>query len=82
MRNFITTTDTRKATTQPTMSVISSALVNEKPNAIIFKSDTPTMTGTARKKVNSAAVTRDTPITRPPMIVEPLREVPGMIDRA
>ncbi len=37
MRNFITTTDTRKATTQPTMSVISSALVNEKPKAIIFK---------------------------------------------
>ena len=74
--------DTRKATTQPMMSVISSALVNEKPKAIIFRSDTPTMTGTARKKVNSAAATRDTPMTSPPMMVEPLREVPGMIDSA
>ena len=40
------------------------------------------MTGTARKKVNSAAATRDTPMTSPPMMVEPLREVPGMIDSA
>ena len=69
MRNLMATTDTRKATTQPTMSVMSSALVKLKPKASIFRSDTPTMTGTARKKVNSAAATRDTPITRPPMMV-------------
>ena len=42
--------DTRKATTQPMMSVISSALVNEKPKAIIFRSDTPTMTGNFLKR--------------------------------
>ena len=35
------------------------------------------MTGTARKKVNSAAQVLETPIRRAPMMVAPDREVPG-----
>ena len=37
------------------------------------------MTGIAKKKVNSAAIVRLTPIIKPPKIVAPLREVPGKI---
>src|SRR5688572_9583045 len=39
-------------------------------------------TGTATKKENSAAVLRDRPQSRPPMIVAPERLVPGMSDNA
>ncbi|MOA55215.1 hypothetical protein D3C78_1789700 [compost metagenome] len=39
------------------------------------------MVGIARKKENSVAVLRDRPNSRPPMIVEPEREVPGIIAR-
>ena len=38
------------------------------------------MTGTARKNVNSAAATLDTPKSNAPMMVAPEREVPGMIE--
>ena len=40
----------------------------------------PNHDGTARKKVNSAAATRDTPMSRAPMMVDPDREVPGMME--
>ncbi len=36
------------------------------------------MTGMARKKVNWDAQARHMPQSRPPMMVEPLRDVPGM----
>ena len=39
------------------------------------------ITGTARKNVNSAAATLETPINNAPIIVEPEREVPGIIDK-
>jgi len=38
------------------------------------------MTGMARKNVNSAATVREQPRMRPPMIVEPEREVPGTME--
>lgn len=38
------------------------------------------MTGMARKNVNSAATARVQPSKRPPMIVEPERDVPGTSD--
>ena len=37
------------------------------------------MVGTARKKLNSAAVLRSSPISRPPMMVAPERETPGIM---
>ena len=80
MRNLMTSTDTKNATTQPIASVISSTLVKLKPNLTILISDSPIITGTARKKVNSAAATRDTPMVSAPIIVEPEREVPGMME--
>ncbi|MNP65872.1 hypothetical protein D3C76_1615030 [compost metagenome] len=39
------------------------------------------MVGIARKNENSVAVLRDRPNSKPPMIVEPEREVPGIIAR-
>ena len=80
MRNLITRTDTTKATRAPTARVISSAVVKAKPNFTSFSRLRPNITGTARKKVNSAAATRDTPMSRAPMMVEPDREVPGMME--
>ena len=41
----------------------------------------PTMVGMARKNENSAAAFLSTPSSRPPTIVAPLRDTPGMIDR-
>ena len=38
----------------------------------------PNMTGIARKKVNLAATERVVPSNKPPMMVDPEREVPGM----
>ena len=40
----------------------------------------PNITGMARKKVNSATAVREQPSSRPPMIVEPEREVPGTME--
>ncbi|MNG39424.1 hypothetical protein D3C84_1275020 [compost metagenome] len=39
------------------------------------------MVGIARKKENSVAVLRDRPNSNPPMMVEPERDVPGIIAR-
>ncbi|MNH40399.1 hypothetical protein D3C79_1017180 [compost metagenome] len=39
------------------------------------------MVGMARKNENSVAALRDRPNSRPPMMVEPEREVPGIIAR-
>ena len=72
--------DTTNATAMPRISVISSAPVNTRPNFKSLIALSPNMTGTARKKVNSAAATRDTPIINAPITVAPEREVPGMMD--
>ncbi len=43
----------------------------------IFTKLAPNMTGIPKKKVNSAATARLTPINKAPTIVAPEREVPG-----
>ena len=75
----MTTMDTRYATTQPIISIANSALVNDSPNLIIFRALSPNITGTARKNVNSAAATLDTPMSRAPMMVAPERDVHGEV---
>ena len=74
----ITITDTINATAIPTRSIISSDIVNAKPNFNIFNKLAPNITGIARKNVNSAATVRDTPIRSAPTIVAPERDVPGI----
>ena len=76
----MTASDTRNATAMPARRVTSSAPVNANPNFKSLSALMPNMTGTARKNVNSAAATRDTPMMSAPMIVEPEREVPGMME--
>lgn len=80
IKNFIASKDMMNATAIPSSIMDISVPVKEKPNFNIFKALKPNITGTARKKVNSAAVTLDTPISKAPIIVAPEREVPGIID--
>ena len=56
------------------------ALVKLNPNLRSFNALIPSITGTAKKKVNSAAATRDTPISRAPIMVAPERDVPGTME--
>ncbi|CBH22595.1 protein of unknown function [Acetoanaerobium sticklandii] len=81
IRNLITATDTIKATAIPKIRIKSSEAVKTKPNFKILSALSPNITGTARKKVNSAAATLDTPMMSAPIIVAPDRDVPGIIDR-
>lgn len=69
--------DTTKATIIPTASKMASAEVKWKPNLTSFSALAPNITGTAKKKVYSAATVRDTPMRMAPKMVAPLREVPG-----
>ena len=72
--------DTMKATAEPTPRIANSEATKVPPPTKYFtrrSSDAPNMTGIARKNVNSAATGRAQPRARPPMIVEPEREVPG-----
>ena len=46
----------------------------------IFKSDAPTITGIAKKNVNVAATFLSNQTSNHPIIVEPLRDVPGTSD--
>ena len=69
--------ETTKATTMPTIRITASEALKARPNFTSFKRLAPAITGTARKKVNSAAVVRDMPRRMPPRIVAPEREVPG-----
>ena len=80
IRNLMTTTDTTNATTIPVKRIASSIPVKLNPNLIIFKRLAPNITGIARKNVNSAAATLDTPINNAPIIVAPEREVPGIME--
>ena len=80
IRNFITRIETRNATTVPITKTVSSVAENASPNFIILRKLNPNITGTARKNVNSAAATLDTPISNEPIIVEPERDVPGIMD--
>ncbi len=49
-------------------------------NLTILSRLAPNMTGMARKNVKRAATERVVPKSRPPMMVEPEREVPGTSD--
>ena len=80
MRNLITKTDTTKAVIMPITKKRNSVIVNDIPNFSILIALKPNITGTARKNVNSAAATLDTPNKSAPIIVAPEREVPGIIE--
>ena len=69
--------ETTNATTIPTIRIITSVPVKEKPNFRIFSRLAPNMTGIPRKNVNSAATVREVPARIPPIMVEPERDVPG-----
>jgi hypothetical protein len=77
IRNLMVKMDTTKATIIPTASKMASAEVKWKPNLTSFSALAPNITGTAKKKVYSAATVRDTPMRMAPKMVAPLREVPG-----
>ena len=66
----------------PTISTASSIPEKDIPNLSSFMKLAPNITGTARKKLNSAAATLETPINIAPSIVEPLRDVPGIKESA
>ena len=79
IKNLITITETIKAVIIPVNNIINSFPEKEKPNFKIFKRLAPSITGIAKKKVNSAATVLETPIKSAPRIVAPEREVPGKI---
>ena len=73
--------DTTKATTQPTPRMAISLVPNVPPLIKYLTSLSalaPNMTGMARKNVNLDATERVQPSSRPPMMVEPERDVPGI----
>ncbi len=75
-------TDITNAVTMPTTSTTISICVMAKPssaNLTAFTKPQPNMTGMARKNVNSAAAVREQPHSMPPMMVEPERDVPGIM---
>lgn len=71
----------KRTTDKQSIVTVSSVAENTSPNFIILRKLNPNITGTARKNVNSAAATLETPINNAPIIVEPEREVPGIIDK-
>ena len=72
--------ETTNATTMPTIRTANSVPVNARPNFNSLIKLAPNITGMARKKVNSAAISLEVPIKIPPIIVEPEREVHGIRD--
>ncbi len=78
IRNFITKSDTTKATTIPSISIKASVPVKWNPNLKSLSILAPNITGIARKNVYSAATVLDTPIKSAPTIVAPERDVPGI----
>lgn len=78
IKNLIAKTDTRKAVNTPAIKIAISNPVQEKPNFTNFRALAPSITGIAKKKVNSAATKREAPNSKAVIIVTPEREVPGM----
>ena len=82
MSHLMATIETTNATRQPTAMMAISLAPNVPPsNTTYFTSLSalaPNITGIAKKNVNSAATERVVPSSRPPMMVDPEREVPGM----
>ena len=77
IKKRITKIDTKNATTIPITRIKNSRTLNASPNFTNFNRLAPNITGIAKKKVNSAATARLTPIINPPTIVAPDLEVPG-----
>ena len=73
IKKRITTTEIKNAVIIPVASTMISFPLKEKPNFNTFKRLAPSITGMARKKVNSAATVLDTPIRSAPRIVAPER---------
>ena len=86
MRKRIVINDTMNADIQPeSRTEISNDEKVNCPYKIYFTNLSalaPNITGMAIKKENSAVAGRDTPISIAPSIVEPEREVPGIIASA
>ena len=84
IKNLIISTLTINATKHPTPNIISSPASNTNPTFNMylsnFKSEAPTITGIAKKNVNSAATLLLSPAISPPIIVAPLLLVPGIND--
>ena len=70
-RNLIAHIETTNATNIPTNNTISSNPLITKPNLINLSKLAPNITGIAKKKVNSAATSLETPINNAPNIVAP-----------
>ena len=84
IRKLMDTIETAKETTIPTASKRSSKGVAVKPSRMNFSTltpDAPAIIGIAIKKENSDAAERDTPVSIPPRMVEPERDVPGISER-
>ena len=72
--------ETIYATAIPTRRVAIFSIVISSKFVIILRKLTPTITGIARKNENSAATPREQPRIIAPKIVEPERDVPGIIE--
>ena len=74
--------ETTNETTQPTIRIASSIPDIEAPSSMNFSTLTrlaPSIVGIAIKKENSAAAEREVPISIPPRMVEPERDVPACL---
>ena len=71
-------TETKKETMVPVIKTAASKVEKINPNFNIFSKLAPSITGIARKNVNSVATNLDAPNKIPPTIVAPEREVPGI----
>ena len=83
IKNLMESKDTAKATTIPMIKYPISAPRSLLPSMInirIFKALAPSITGIAKKKVNSAPAGLSMPIKSAPMMVAPERDVPGIKD--
>ena len=72
--------ETTNATTQPTPRIAASDAPNVPPlikNLTSLSALAPNMTGMAKKNVNLLATARVQPKSKPPIMVEPERDVPG-----
>ena len=79
------TIDTKNDTSVPTIRIPHSVEETARPfntNLPSRKRLAPNITGIARKKEYSAATSLELPRIIPPRMVEPERDVPGMMERA
>ncbi len=77
----MTTKALAKAVTRPTASRVHSLVEKEKLDLMRSRPVAASMVGMARRKENSTMVSRLMPSVRPPMMVAPARETPGIMAR-